>query len=142
MEYPPKITILLNKGKKTKKEEKTAEDKTRYYKCIGWTDGKAVSHCLNAPCIHTILGFKCHAVLTNREFCRRKMEQWELLEFKIDKYLVKEITIQIPGVNCKVCLKQNLEINDMINVNDDFYVCRSCLDNKWAEILKILFNSE
>lgn len=79
------------------------------------------------------------------------MEAWELLELKGDECLVKEITssylrdngfTKIPDVNCRVCPKKNLGISDMINVNDDFYVCKSCLDNKWQEILDILFKSE
>jgi len=41
-------------------------------------------------------------------------------------------------VSCKICDKSPLDITDMINVNDEFYICQDCKDNHWDKVLKLL----
>lgn len=125
-------------------EKQEANHSTKYYSCVGWHDGKRVSRCVNAPCISTEgLGFKCKAGLDAcgmgpRKYCRRVLEPWDLLELKYCAAVVPRGEFKI-GVDCKVCGKQNLALGDMVSVNDAFFICRECLDERWNAVLEILF---
>jgi len=39
---------------------------------------------------------------------------------------------------CAVCNKEIIDISDMVNCNDEFYVCLSCKDKRWNDVLKLL----
>jgi len=120
---------------------------SKYFCCIGWIDGDKVSHCINAPCISLKEDFECKVSIKDRhQLCRRKMEAWEFLDFKNNKDIVMvgrytDNEVSKNDIICRVC-KKVLDFGDMVNINDQFYSCKNCVENNWELILDILFEEE